>query len=114
MDELRPPAAGRLLNIRRAVCAENRDGLEQAALCNAQVLAESCFSRGEPAFAGTQEVLDELTFPEMERLLARLGGEGASWTGGAANAGFDPQRFTALRRGTAEKPEKPPAGGGER
>ena len=75
MDELRPLTAGRLLAIRRTVRAAGGDALEEAALCNARVLAESCFRDGEPAFADAEAVLAALTFPEMETLLERLAGQ---------------------------------------
>lgn len=91
---LRPLHAGRLLEIRREVRARTEDALERAALCNAQVLAESCRDEnGNPVYSAAEAVLDELTFPEMERLLAALSG------GAAGNPNFDQARFDALREG---------------
>ena len=54
VEELRPLTAGRLLTIRREVRSQTEDELEQALLCNAWVLAESCFYRGEPAFGSSE------------------------------------------------------------
>jgi hypothetical protein len=97
--ELRPLRAGRLLEIRRAVRAQTEDGAERAALCNAQVLAEACFSGEEAAFPNGEAVLAELTFGEMESLLRRLGGGEETPRPGAVNPRFDPARFHALREG---------------
>ena len=72
IDELRPLTAGRLLTLWR----EHRDAepLERALLCNAAVLAESCFCQGEPAFESGEDVLAELTGRQMEELLRTLAG----------------------------------------
>lgn len=99
IDELRPLTAGRLLTIRREVCTKDCDRLETAALCNARVLAESCYTDGNRTFADGQAVLEAMTFQEMETLLQRL-----AWRGGtaapppAANPQFDEARFQAMRR----------------
>ena len=71
VDELRPLTAGRLLTLWREHREE--EPLERALLCNARVLAESCFYRGEPAFGSSEEVLEELTGRQMESLLRALG-----------------------------------------
>jgi hypothetical protein len=92
--ELRPPAAGRLLAIRRETRALCGDGLEQGALCNAAVLAEACRTEeGQPAFDSPEAVLSSLTFPEMEALLTRLGARAPA----PVNPGFDERKFAALR-----------------
>ncbi len=72
VDELRPLTAGRLLTIRREVRDEAEDALDQALLCNAQVLSESCFQDGQRAFQSREAVLEELTCREMESLLRAL------------------------------------------
>lgn len=94
IDELRPLSALRLLEIWR----ESRDAepLERALLCNAQVLAESCFCRGEAVFETGEAVLTALTTREMETLLGRLGGwedPGAA----AVNPQFSQEQFRRLR-----------------
>ena len=94
VDELRPLSAGRLLAIRREVCAGTEDALERGALCNARVLAECCFYGGEPAFADAGAVLDALTFPEMEELLRRWRERKPP---AAVNPQFDEARFAQLR-----------------
>ena len=45
-DELRPPTAGRLLYLWRASRDAAEEPMERSLLCNARVLAESCFIRG--------------------------------------------------------------------
>lgn len=94
IDELRPLTAGRLLTLWR----EHRDEepLERALLCNARVLAESCFYQGEPAFESSKEVLEELTGRQMETLLRTLAGNGQIRPAGE-NPFFDQERFARLR-----------------
>ena len=50
VDELRPLTAARLLAIWRESGREAEDPLERSLLANARVLAECCWSQGEPAF----------------------------------------------------------------
>ena len=92
VDELRPLTAGRLLTLWREHREE--EPLERALLCNARVLAECCWSQGEPAFPDSGAVLEELTTREMESLLGLLGGTGEA---AQLNPAFDPARFQALR-----------------
>ena len=96
IDQLRPLTAGRLLAIWREGQKETQDVLERSLLTNAQVLAESCFFRGEAAFSGREDVLEALTAPEMERLLERLCGAGLS---GEENPRFDMEKFAAMQEG---------------
>lgn len=96
VDELRLPTAGRLLTIRREARDADCDPMECAAVCNARVLAESCYLDGECVFASGQAVLEALTFREMETLLRKLSGTAASPD---ANPRFDESRFHALREG---------------
>lgn len=94
IDELRPLSALRLLQIWRA--SRDAEPLERALLCNAQVLAESCFYQGETVFENGEDVLAALTTREMETLLGRLGGwenPGAA----AVNPQFCQERFQRLR-----------------
>ena len=98
--ELRPLTVGRLLQIRREVLQTTEDSLEQAVWCNAQVLAESCWTDDQPAYASAEEVLSALTFPEMEELLHRLMEQPpASQKAGANNPNFHMEQFQALREG---------------
>lgn len=94
IDELRPLTAGRLL----ALWREHREAepLERALLCNAAVLAESCFFRGEPAFGSGEDILAELTGRQMEELLRTLAG-GARFRPAGENPAFDPERFLRLK-----------------
>ena len=94
IDELRPLTAGRLLTLWR----EHRDEepLERALLCNAQVLAESCFYHGEPAFGSGEEVLEELTGRQIESLLRTLA-EGGRPRPAGETPSFDQRRFLRLR-----------------
>ncbi|MBP3509609.1 hypothetical protein [Oscillibacter sp.] len=94
IDELRPLTAGRLLTLWR----EHRDAepLERALLCNAAVLAESCFCQGEPAFESGEDVLAELTGRQMEELLRTLAG-GAQPRPAGENPAFDSERFLRLK-----------------
>jgi len=96
VDELRPLRAGRLLTLRIQARQQTEDELERAALCNAQVLAECCYTGGKRTFSDGAAVLDGLTFPEMEELLTALGRTAAP---GVVNPGFDNARYAALRRG---------------
>ena len=96
LDELRLLTAGRLLTIWRE-SSETEDPMERALLCNAQVLAESCFCQGEPVFDSGDAVLAALTTREMEQLLQQLSvGRGVTT---AENPTFDPARFAALQEG---------------
>lgn len=94
LDELRPLPALRLLEIWRA--SRDADPLERALLCNAQVLAESCFCRGERVFSSGEAVLASLTTREMESLLGRLGGQGSPSPAGV-NPHFSMEQFMARK-----------------
>lgn len=95
VDELRPLSAGRLLTLWRE-CGDAAAELERALLCNASVLAESCFYEGEPVFEDGAAVLDALTTREMETLLRQLAEERGP--GAPENPGFDWAAFQRLRR----------------
>lgn len=99
-DELRPVTAGRLLEIWKMCRDACEDPLERTLRCNARILAECCFFRGEAVYAGEGEVLDDLPGREMERRLARLADGGGKLSGQALepaeNPEFDPARFDAL------------------
>lgn len=95
IDQLRPLRAGRLLAIWREGREETEDVLERSLLTNAQALSECCFFQGELAFSGREDVLEELTAPEMEQLLEGLCGAGSS----IENPGFDMERFAAMQEG---------------
>ena len=99
LDELRPPTALRLLTLWRESGRAAEEPLERALLCNAAVLAESCFCRGAAVFAGREDVLRSLTPREMETLLEQLVGGGPAVRSEAENPAFDRQRFDALREG---------------
>lgn len=97
VDTLCPPTAWRILELWRESGAAAEEPVERALLCNAAILAESCFCRGKAVFDSGAEVLGTLTPREMERLLARLsGGEDPLR---AENPAFDYQRFETLREG---------------
>lgn len=96
VDELRPPTALRLLELWRESGQTAEEPLERALLCNAAVLAESCFYQGTAAFPDGAEVLRTLTPREMEALLRQLAGGGQP-AAGAENPAFDWRRFDALR-----------------
>lgn len=98
IDELRPMTAGRLLAIWRESRETAEEPLERTLLCNAAVLAESCFFRGERAFQDGAAVLEELTGRQIEDLLRTLaaGGQPAA---GVKNPVFDQARFEMLREG---------------
>ena len=66
--------------------------MERALLCNAAILAESCFYQGEPVFSDGAEVLEALTPREMETLLRRLAAEETPPAAGE-NPAFDWQQF---------------------
>jgi hypothetical protein len=104
-DELRTPTAGRLLAIFREVEGGEDPPAVRGLLCNAGILAESCYCKGERLFAGAEAVLDRFTCGEMEDLLTRLarGGRSVLPAGGQAgeNPNFDPARFAELERGRA-------------
>ena len=99
VDELRPPTALRLLELWRESGQTAEEPLERALLCNAAVLAESCFYQGTAAFPDGAEVLRTLTPREMEALLRRLAGEEPSPAPAAVNRDFDQTRFQALKEG---------------
>ena len=97
-DELRALSAGRLLTLWRESGKAAEEPLERALLCNAAVIAESCFFQGEPVFEDQEAVLQELTPREMERLLGALASGGA-FAGAEENPAFDAARFESLREG---------------
>ena len=72
LDELRQLTAGRLLTIWRECGEAAEEPVERALLCNARVLAESCFYQGENVFESSEEVLNLLTAREIETLLRQL------------------------------------------
>ena len=72
--------------------------MERALLCNAAVLAESCFYQDEPVFEDQEAVLQELTPREMEQLLGALA-TGSAFAGAEENPAFDAERFESLREG---------------
>lgn len=95
IDTLRPLSAGRLLAIRREVAEREPDEIVRGLLCNAEVLAECCFSGEERTFCDASAVLGVLTVREMEDTLRRLSGESTLPT--QSNPAFDEARFCALR-----------------
>ena len=98
LDELRQLTAGRLLEIWRNSAALAREPVERALLCNAQVLAESCFYQGEAVFPQKEDVLAALTVGEMETLLRQLM-QDRPVRPAEENPLFDPKRFERLREG---------------
>jgi hypothetical protein len=96
-DSLHPLSAGRLLRIWRDVAEREQNEMVRGLLCNAQVLAESCFSGEERMFDDPETVLEAMTVGEMELLLRQLTGEKPSLPAGA-NPNFDPDRFRAMQR----------------
>lgn len=96
-DSLTPLSAGRLLRIWRDVAAKEENEAVRGLLCNAQVLAESCFLGKKRMFDGPEAVLEAMTVGEMEALLRWLAEEKPSLPVGA-NPNFDPTRFQAMRR----------------
>ena len=98
VDELRPLSAARLLALWRDCREAADDPLERTLLCNARVLAESCFYQGEPVFRDGEAVLELLTTREMEGLLRRLSSDTALGPA-EENPVFDEARFEALWEG---------------
>lgn len=98
LDELRQLTAGRLLTIWRESGEAAEEPMERALLCNARVLAESCFYQGESVFESGEEVLELLTTREMEHLLQQLA-EGSTPMTAVENPAFDRARFERLREG---------------
>lgn len=96
-DRLNPLSAGRLLSIWRDVSAKEKNESVRGLLCNAQVLAESCFLGEKRVFDSPEAVLEAMTVGEMEALLQRLAGEKPSLPA-MANPNFDPARFQVMRR----------------
>lgn len=103
IEELRAPRAGRLLEIWREVQTAGREELEIAVLCNARVLAESCYTAGEPSFTDEQAVLNTLTFSEMRGLLEILTGQGGQTLSRTVNPEFDAVRFQTLQGETGQE-----------
>lgn len=99
IDELRPMTAGRLLTIWRESRERTEEPLERTLLSNAEVLAESCFFRGEPVFSDGAAVLEELTGRQIEELLRALAADGRPPATGGENPTFDRGRFEMLREG---------------
>ncbi|WP_312279586.1 hypothetical protein [Oscillibacter sp.] len=95
-DRLTPLSAGLLLGIWRDVAAQEENETVRGLLCNARVLAESCFLGEARLFESAETVLEELTAGEMETLVRRLAGEEPALPAGV-NVGFDPERFRAMR-----------------
>ncbi len=95
-DGLCPPTAGRLLSIWRET-EQEKNAMVRGLLCNAAVLAESCFFEGERLFDDPEAVLETMTAREMELLLKSLAGETALLSSGE-NSGFDTARFRTMRR----------------
>lgn len=95
IDELRPLTAGRLLSLWQACRERTEDPLERTLLCNARILAECCFCRGEPAFSDEKAVLGALTGRQMTELLGRLARAEAPREE-TVNPAFDWERFRAL------------------
>lgn len=96
-DRLNPLSAGRLLSIWRDVAAREENGAVRGLLCNARVLAESCFLGEKRMFDSPEAVLEAMTVGEMETLLQRLAGEKSALPA-MANPNFDPARFEVMRR----------------
>ena len=97
VDELRQLTAGKLLAIWRESGETAEEPMERALLCNARVLAESCFYQGEPVFEDGEAVLEGMTTREMETLLRYLA-EGRAPAAASENPAFDQARFQRLRR----------------
>lgn len=96
VEELRPLTAGTLLTLWRSCRERCQDPLERTLLCNAAILREACFYKGEAVYEDEMAVLRDLTSREMERLLVRLAEGGGQ---GPVNTGFDDARFEAMRGG---------------
>ena len=97
VDELRPLTAARLLTLWQECGDMAEETMERALLCNARVLAESCFYQGEPVFVDGEAVLEGMTTREMETLLRYLA-EGRAPAAASENPAFDQARFQRLRR----------------
>lgn len=95
IDELRTLSAGCLLTIWRESKEVAEDPLERVLLCNATVLAKSCFCQGEAVFKDAQDVLDLLTGRQMETLLRQLAEEKRPMVENQ-NPSFDQSRFMEL------------------
>ena len=98
VDELRAPTAGRLLTLWRESGKAAEEPVERGVLCNAQILAESCFLEGKAVFRSGDDVLEALTPREMELLLRQLA-EGEAPATAGDNPAFDRERFLALKEG---------------
>ena len=96
LDELRPLTAAHLLRLWRESGEAAETDMERALLCNARVLAESCFYQGEAVFQNGSDVLEALTAQEMETLLRQLA-TGNTQVAAAENPAFDQARFLRLR-----------------
>ena len=96
IDELRAMTAEELLQLWRRCRKQTEDPLERTLLCNAEILAASCFYRGEAVYTDALAVLADLTPRRMERLLRDLA-EGRGTGPAAMNPAFDESRFEALR-----------------
>ena len=98
VDELRPMPAGRLLELWRKCREELEDPLERTVFCNARILAECCFWRGEPVYQNECEVLADLTGKQIADLLLRLADSNeAAKPQETMNPAFDQGRFDALQ-----------------
>ena len=95
IDELRPVTAQRMLEIWRQTRDEAEEPLERSLLCNARILAESCFLEGEAVFPGPEAVLGALTTRQMEELLRQLAG-GPETAPRLNNPEFSMERFSQL------------------
>lgn len=96
-DTLRPPKAAVLLTIWRETAEQEKDETVRGLLCNARVLAESCFRDGERMFDGPEAVLQAMTVGEMETLLRTLAAGARAPAPAGVNPAFDAERFAAMR-----------------
>jgi len=99
VEELRPPTALRLLSIWRESGEPDRGNPVRGLICNARVLAESCYTGGTAVFENAEAVMSALTPRQMETLLRRLAGEEAQDMADVNNPEFDAARYAALREG---------------
>ena len=99
VEELRPLSALRLLSIWRESGEPDGDDPERGIICNARVLAESCYTGGIAVFENAETVLSALTPRQMEALLRRLDGEEPQSMVDGNNPRFDAVRYAALREG---------------